>query len=992
MIVPRPARLLAALLFGCGLGTLRLPAQSASDTSLRNFQSRQWLKEDGLPDNYVTTLLQSRDQYLWIGTLSGLVRFDGVRFESALAVPAITALYEDAAGVIWVGAANHGLFVQTNNVFVPFTPVSGALPTNITCLAQDRAGDYWIGAGSGLARLSHGQVRLFTTADGLPDNFVSAVHGARSGALWITTRAGMCEWRDGQLFPLELQTQGLGRNPEFLGIYEDSQTNLWAFGDTFLVNLKDGKRFNYFRNGDLASFRIWSLCEGRNGQLWIGTSGQGIFSFTQGPYAPVSFRERLVSSDVRAICEDNQGDVWLGTFGGGLIRMKPRAWQLVGPGSGLPDEPATSIALTPEGRLWAGFMQNGLFNGTPNRLESSGAAFAGAPPLIASLASVPDGSLWVGTYGDGVYHLRENVVKHFTTADGLSDNVIPALCADAAGAIWVGCRSGLVHKIADNKILEAIAPAGPSGAPISCVSPAVSGGVWIGSGAGRVCRADDAGITPLALPAALAGKAIRALFEDSQGVLWIGAEGAGLACAGPNLAKHFDSASGFADTDVHGIDEDRDHNIWVRASRALWRIPRRDLAGPHLAEIRAEQVFTESPGLPGLELPGSPGAARGPDGALYFISTHGLLQIDPRAWRDDAQPLPVRLESVTLNDQPLPLARGPVRLSAQTRSLEFRFTAIDLSSPERVRFQRQLENFDADWVDGGAERFVRYGRLPPGKYRFRVRASRGNGVWCEAPDSFAFELTAPAWKSGGAIALYSLLGIIMVAAVVRLISHRRLRHNLALLGQQQAMEKERMRIAQNMHDEIGSQLTRISFLSEIALRGQEPARENLQSIAVTSQQLLQTLDEIVWAVNPQNDTLEHLAAYLGHYADEYFQNTGVELEMQIAQGLRQYPLSSEARHNLFLAFEEALGNVLKHSGAARVRIEMEQSDARFVIRVHDEGRGFRPDHAGAPSGKPARNGIVNMKERLAQLGGACRVEAAPGAGTTVILVLPLPAL
>lgn len=999
-------RTTAALVLVCllGLAAGRCLAQGADGEAWRSFQSRQWLKEDGLPDNFVTTLLQTHDKYLWVGTMSGLVRFAGAHFQPELPMAGdtnqtapIAALYEDRANQLWVGTTGHGLYVHTANGFAPFAAAGAALPVNINCLAQDAAGDFWIGTDEGLARMREGRVKIFTKADGLPDDFVSAVHAARSGTLWVTTRAGMCEMRGDRPFPMELQTQGLGRNPEFLGIYEDRQTNLWAFGDTFLVNLKDGKRFNYFRNGDLASFRIWSLCEGRNGQLWIGTSGQGVFSFAHGRFAPVSFRERLVSSDVRAICEDDQGDVWLGSLGGGLIRMQRRSWDVIGAGAGLPDEPPSSLAIGANGQLWAGFLRDGLYRTTVDRAEAAGlAGLNGAEPMTASLAAGADGSIWMGSYGQGVFHLQAGKIEQFTSADGLSDNVIPALCVDAAGAVWIGCRSGVIHKISEGRIGPPQAPDGGSGAAITCLTPAAGRGLWVGTGDGRAWRAEDGRFTSLLLPEALQGKSIRALFEDRRGRLWIGANDVGLACLSENKAALFGAARGFPDTDVDGITEDAEGNLWIRANRGLWRVPRNAMAELPPGNLRAEEVFAESPGLAGLEIPSAPGAVRGADGTLYFVSAHGILRVNPAAWHDSAPPFPVVLESVTASDNTGVIARWandpdlpPQTLPPRARSLEFHFTAVDLASPERVRFQHQLANFDADWVDGGPERFARYGRLAPGSYEFRVRASQGDGGWREAPNAFAFQVAGSPWAAPWAVICDVLLGAALVAAAVRVISHRRLRRNLALLAQQQAMEKERMRIAQNMHDEIGSKLTRISFLSEIALRGQEPATDNLQSIAATSQQLLQTLDEIVWAVNPQNDTLEHLAAYLGHYADEYFQNTGIELELQIAQGLPHRPLSSETRHNLFLAFEEALGNVLKHSGAQRVHIDMRPTATHFVIKIRDEGRGFA---VAGQNGRPetGRDGLVNIRQRLAQIGGECSIESAPAAGATVILMLPLP--
>jgi signal transduction histidine kinase len=279
-----------------------------------------------------------------------------------------------------------------------------------------------------------------------------------------------------------------------------------------------------------------------------------------------------------------------------------------------------------------------------------------------------------------------------------------------------------------------------------------------------------------------------------------------------------------------------------------------------------------------------------------------------------------------------------------------------------------------------------------------VQAGSGD-AWTEQGAAFRFLIPAPAWRSAWALTIYVAVAVMLVAGTARVMFNRRLRRRLAVLAQQQAMERERMRIAQDMHDEIGSKLTKISFMSERAkgeLQGQEPVARKLDSIAHTSRDLLQSLDEIVWAVNPHNDTLENLAAYLGHYATEYLQNTAVECELHIPQGLPHYPLSAETRHNLFLAFEESLNNALKHGRASRIRVHMRAEPRLFEIQIEDNGCGFDAEailsadqNSGVLAGRRIGNGLRNIQQRLAEPGGSCTIRSTPGQGTTVILSVPL---
>lgn len=337
-----------------------------------------------------------------------------------------------------------------------------------------------------------------------------------------------------------------------------------------------------------------------------------------------------------------------------------------------------------------------------------------------------------------------------------------------------------------------------------------------------------------------------------------------------------------------------------------------------------------------------------------------------------------------------------MKAPGDARSLEIHFTALSYASPEGVQFRHKLEGSEADWVDDGRARSVHYGRLPYGDYRFRVAARIAGRDWREAAESFAFVIPTPLYAQSWVIFLYGLFAVALVAGIVRLVSHRRLRFTLARLEQQQSLERERMRIARDMHDEMGSKLTKISFLSEHAQVDAEssgPLAQKIESIAQTSRDLLKTMDEIVWVVNPRNDTLENLAAYLSHYAVEYFQNTSLECELRLPPDIPNYPLSSETRHNLFLTFEEALNNVLKHSDATKVKIEMLMQGLAFQLIVTDNGKGFEvPAWSGLKHPTPGArdgNGLKNMRQRLAALGGECLISSQTGKGTVVTIRIRL---
>ncbi len=390
-----------------------------ADSKLGDYTVTHWTRDNGLPDNSVTCLLQAHDGFLWIGTDNGLTRFDGLNFVPLrLSVghsggaKQITALYQDEDDRLWIGTRGDGLWCLASGGVSRFNPPLGLNSSAVTCITGDRASGLWVGTTNGLSWFHGTNVTFFTVAQGLPSENISSVHVSGTDTVWITTRKGMCQFKDGRLSPLEFQTDGAGGSTEMIGMYNDQSGNLWAFGDTYLVNLNDGKRFNYFRSGDTTSLRIWCSCQGRDGQLWIGTSGQGVFSFEEGRFRPSSLREASLGSDVQSIHEDAAGNLWLGTFRNGLFRLQARRVQILDAVSGLPAEMANCLAIAPDGRIWVGYADEGLFVRQGEHFERCVMQHDQESfNLISSLAATAKEEVWAGTLGLGLIHLQEAGVQ-----------------------------------------------------------------------------------------------------------------------------------------------------------------------------------------------------------------------------------------------------------------------------------------------------------------------------------------------------------------------------------------------------------------------------------------------------------------------------------------------------------------------------------------------------------------------------------------------------
>jgi signal transduction histidine kinase len=287
---------------------------------------------------------------------------------------------------------------------------------------------------------------------------------------------------------------------------------------------------------------------------------------------------------------------------------------------------------------------------------------------------------------------------------------------------------------------------------------------------------------------------------------------------------------------------------------------------------------------------------------------------------------------------------------------------------------------------------AQYNYVPPGAYRFTVALYRPDGKFVQT--SIGLSVSHHFWQRRWVIAAGAVSLLAVIGGAVRFAENRRMKGRLRRLEQQNLLERERIRIAQDLHDEMGAKLCRISFLSEHAARfepGSGQVQQQIVTIAHDSRELLHSLDEIVWAVNPHNDTLEHVASYIGQYTQDYFQATGTACELDIAGDLPHLAVSSQIRHHLFLAVHEALTNVLKHSGATLVKVAVACNGAGLQIKVEDNGRGFIPGAVPmiSPKGEDARDGLRNMRQRIEAVGGRCSVNSVPGHGTAITFQLNL---
>jgi signal transduction histidine kinase len=332
-------------------------------------------------------------------------------------------------------------------------------------------------------------------------------------------------------------------------------------------------------------------------------------------------------------------------------------------------------------------------------------------------------------------------------------------------------------------------------------------------------------------------------------------------------------------------------------------------------------------------------------------------------------------------------SKQPLRIPPGRHRLEFVYTGLSYRAPEKVRFRYRLEGLDSEWTEAGSKRNASFDYVPPGQYAFHVLACNDAGVWNDQGAVVAFVLSPFFWQMWWFRIFLGVLALGMVGAGVWLATRRRMRLKLEALKRQEAIEQERSRIARDIHDELGSHLTRITMLSE-PTRNESgaslAATKDVRQIYDIARELTRTMDEIVWAVNPHHDTPEGLVNYLEQFALEFLGAAGIRCRLDLPMHLPLWPLTAEMRHNLFLALKEALHNAVKHSGATEVRIALTLDVRTFTLSVEDNGRGFE-----LAADNSTSNGLQNMRQRLEQIGGQCAMVSSPGQGVKIVFNVPI---
>lgn len=720
----------------------------AQDRALSQYRLDAWQVEQGLPQNAVSALVHAGDGYLWVGTLAGLVRFDGARFspfdasESAdIASQPVLGLMQDAQHNLWIGH-NKGAAIYRDGKFRQVFAAGPLGDQRVWAFAQAPDGAVWAATSNGLVRWQQGRTRHFREADGLPTDRLRALAFDRDGVLWIATSGGGLVAYSGGRFRAYTPDNGFP-HLQVRSVLADPAGGVWAAtAGGGLARVQDGRIKVYTVADGLPTDQLTALGRDPDGALWIGTWGSGVVRMAGGRFSAIASSGGLAGDHVWSILSDREGSIWVGTWVSGLARLRSRPFGVLGVPEGLSHDNVRSILHARNGVTWAATAGGGL-----NRIDAGGVTVLGKKDglpseEISSLLEDRDGVLWIGTYTGGVARLREGKVTAF--AEGLPSSEVRVLYQDRQGVLWAGTQSGLA-RLAGNRFEPVRAPGAPGGG-VSSILQDRAGTLWFGTAGEGLVRYRDGRFQALTAADGLLSNWIMALHEDADGALWVGNNGDGLNRLRQDRIASIRPSDGLWDGTCLSILEDRDGYLWVTGNRGFYRVARSELdafADGRLARVHADgygpgEVMRSTTFAGGLQ----PTSALDGNGNLLLPSAKGIVSVDPRHLPDSGRPPAVELQRLAVNGaaqalppaQALELPRGPLTVSIQ-------YNARTLANAERVRFRYQMEGLAPGWIDVGPNRAVTFPALEHGHYRFRVAASIDGVRWSDAGAGLA--LTVP---------------------------------------------------------------------------------------------------------------------------------------------------------------------------------------------------------------------------------------------------------
>lgn len=976
--------------------------------ALAQYRFDVWTSDDGLPQNIIRGIHQTTDGYLWIATLDGLARFDGVRFtvfnrgnSPGMESGRFTSLHAVPQGDLWMGTEFGSVTRYTRDRFITYTASHGLERGAVQGFTSDASGRLWVLSDETIMRWEPERERFVEIeAPEVTVGYRRLSWGDRGG-FWGLDGSTLFRFVGGR-WESHLVPPPFSTDTVFAA--EEQDGTIWLL-------IPEGPRHDASKigrigkDGRFETLPSWSRAGARSpGPLrvvWRGTASGKPWTFEMGGGAGLQLSLTLPSSRSRKTVrfevafEDREGNLWLGTEGDGLYRARKQLVTVYSQAQGMVGRNVYPVLQDRSGAVWIGaWLPGGLSRLLDGKLTNYTSHDGLANGGVTALHEDREGRLWVATQG-GLQTFKEG---RFTPVDVGYDvfragGQVQVIHQDEAGTMWLGTGRGLI-RLADGQATLLTTRDGLATDDVRViVGSRTPGDLWI-AGYGGLTRWRNGRLTAWTEAEGLPGTTVRSLYEDSEGVLWIGTYDAGLARFHDGRFTHYTTRVGLFNDGVFRILDDGAGSLWMSSNRGIHRVSKQELddfANGRRAEITSI-AYGKSDGMLNAECNGGlwPAGMRAQDGTLWFPTQDGVAVIDPAEVAANPNPPTVVIESLLIDRKPVEAASRdhPLSIRHGAGTVEIQYTGPSFLNAERVRFKYRLAGLEEAWTDAGPRRAAYYAYVPPGRYTFEVIAANSDGVWSTKSASLALVVLPPFYRTWWFLALASGSALALVAGAWR----RRVRQLKRAHAAQQAFsrqliqsqEAERKRIAAELHDGLGQRLVIIRNLALLVNTGaREADRESIDEIAAEASEALSEVREIARNLRPHQLDRLGLTKALNGLVRRAAAASPTRLTAEIDDLDDLFPKDREI--DVYRVVQESLNNILKHARATEASLAIRRSPTHVAMTVQDNGCGFPDGFAPAMDGF----GLAGLAERVTLLGGQLDIRSVPGCGTTLDMLFPV---
>lgn len=947
---------------------------------------QQWKVEDGLPQSTVRCITQTHDGYLWVGTWSGLVRFDGVQMKSfttgntsALQTQNIMSLYTDKKGMLWIGTDGGGLVQYSHGSFHHFDSTNGIQALRILSINEDSAGRMWFATELGIYVYNGKKFLHYSEVHGLPFTYANQVAPFCNGKMYLGFVNNGCvahlDSNDSIVVDEKFSTGG------YTVAVDDSGTIWYGARGRGFVKRKKEKEFINHRFADVHPTETYLL---RNNEKWLITQ-DNISIITDSSITLLNGIENIEFSGITVVFQDREGNIWLGKEGDGLILLRAKKIETRSKQNGFPSDMIMSGVQDQTGKIWIGTWDEGLLCAKSNAEHFSKIHLAKNAYNMYALNTSSDGTLWVGTWANGLFSIKNGTVQRLAKSIVEQYTSVVSIDEDTKQRLWVGtAHEGAVCFDGDSvKVWNT--QSGMSGNRINNILCARNGDTWISVSSSGVNRITNGMLNVYKKGSGLNDNFASPMYEDDEGSIWIGTNN-GLNRWKNGMFSYVTEQQGLFDGAIAEIIQDNEGNFWIGAIHGIYRVTKKELNDAADGKISSVTCLTfgKEDGMLNEETGGG-GANRcwkTTDGKLWFSTSKGVVIIDPKTITTNEIPPTVMFQTVQVENIPVQIS-DTIVLQPNNEKLELEFSGINFSAPKKIRFHYKLEGFNPKWYDVGTKRFVQYTNLAPGEYTFQLKAQNNSGVWSSNQASLHIVVLPKYyetwWFRVMLVVMFLSIGLAAYRIRIRQLEKEKkeqINFSRKLIDSQ---ETERKRIATELHDSLGQNLLIIKNKLLMALQSMSNTHASTIHIEEVSDVVSSTIEEvrsISHNLRPHQLDQLGITKTLRAIVRQAKESTSIEITSEIMD--IDSTLSPEEEINLFRIVQESFNNIIKHAQAEKANLVVFRTGKIISVTIADNGKGIS---------SPAGFGISGMQERAKMFGWNFNVVSDNQTGTIITLTI-----